>query len=161
MRQFAKSRRPRILIPYKEEYAMKTAFKISEAGVLGLHTMALFAADPERRISSIEISDALGCSRNTLAKVLQRLARKKLVKSLRGPTGGFILTRSPSSITALQIYEAIDGKIHRKGCFFTNCRCKKVRCILGGVVDEMNSLVADRFGDTTLDALAESMNLIK
>src|SRR5260370_29677038 len=44
-----------------------------------------------------------------LAKILQQLARKGLLRSSKGPTGGFSLRVSPDEIRLLDIVEALDG----------------------------------------------------
>ncbi|MFC9033040.1 RrF2 family transcriptional regulator [Streptomyces arboris] len=44
-----------------------------------------------------------------LAKQLQALSRAGLVQSVQGKSGGYVLTRSPSLITVLDVVEAVDG----------------------------------------------------
>jgi Rrf2 family protein len=44
-----------------------------------------------------------------LAKILQQLARKGLLKSSKGPLGGFSLNVPPEDIRLLDIVEALDG----------------------------------------------------
>src|SRR5260370_41033476 len=44
-----------------------------------------------------------------LAKILQQLARKGLLRSSKGPTGGFALRVDPTEIRLLDIVEALDG----------------------------------------------------
>jgi Rrf2 family protein len=44
-----------------------------------------------------------------LAKILQQLARKGLLKSSKGPLGGFSLNVPPDEIRLLDIIEALDG----------------------------------------------------
>ncbi|WP_281688997.1 RrF2 family transcriptional regulator [Pseudonocardia thermophila] len=44
-----------------------------------------------------------------LAKQLQALSRAGLVRSVQGKAGGYVLTRPASSITVLDVVEAIDG----------------------------------------------------
>jgi Rrf2 family iron-sulfur cluster assembly transcriptional regulator len=44
-----------------------------------------------------------------LAKILQQLARKGLLRSNKGPTGGFSLIRKPAEISLMQVVEATDG----------------------------------------------------
>src|SRR2546421_11750479 len=44
-----------------------------------------------------------------LAKILQQLARKGLLRSSKGPTGGFALKVGSSEIRLLDIVEALDG----------------------------------------------------
>jgi len=51
-----------------------------------------------------------------LAKILQQLARKGLVRSSKGPTGGFSLRTPPSEIALVQIVEALDGLAEYQKC---------------------------------------------
>jgi len=44
-----------------------------------------------------------------LLKILQQLVRANVLRSKRGPRGGFSLAKSPKKITMLQIVEAVDG----------------------------------------------------
>ena len=46
-----------------------------------------------------------------LLKVLRPLVAAGVLKSVRGPGGGYRLSRSPSNISVLEIVEAIDGPI--------------------------------------------------
>ena len=44
-----------------------------------------------------------------LAKILQQLARKGLLRSSKGPTGGFVLRRKPEEISLMDIVQSLDG----------------------------------------------------
>lgn len=44
-----------------------------------------------------------------LLKILQQLVRANVLRSKRGPRGGFNLAKPPKKITMLQIVEAVDG----------------------------------------------------
>ena len=44
-----------------------------------------------------------------LLKILQQLVRANLLRSKRGPRGGFNLARSPKKITLLEVIEAVEG----------------------------------------------------
>ena len=46
-----------------------------------------------------------------LVKILQQLARAGILRSKRGPHGGFSLARRAEDITLLQIVEAVDGPL--------------------------------------------------
>ncbi len=44
-----------------------------------------------------------------LAKTLQQLARNGVLRSVKGPTGGFALDRPASKITMMEVIEVLDG----------------------------------------------------
>jgi Rrf2 family protein len=52
-----------------------------------------------------------------LAKILQQLARRSLVVSTSGPTGGYRLSRSPMEINVNDVMEAVDGRPAIVQCF--------------------------------------------
>jgi len=45
-----------------------------------------------------------------LGKILQQLAKKKILKSLKGPNGGFSMMKDPRKISLYEIVVAIDGE---------------------------------------------------
>src|ERR1700683_768221 len=51
-----------------------------------------------------------------LAKILQQLTRKGLLRSSKGPTGGFSLRVPPDDIRLLDIIEALDGLAEYERC---------------------------------------------
>jgi len=52
-----------------------------------------------------------------LAKVMQTLSRHHIVVSIPGPTGGYRLERSPSSISIGEIVETVDGPLAIAQCW--------------------------------------------
>jgi Rrf2 family protein len=44
-----------------------------------------------------------------LLKIMQQLVRANILRSKRGPRGGFVLAKSTAKITLLDIIEAVDG----------------------------------------------------
>jgi len=103
--------------------------RISEGASLALHAMALIAADQSERLKVKDLSEKLGASRAHMAKVFQKLAASGLVRSIRGPAGGFELNRPPEEISFLAILEVIDGKIELGGCPFNRKVCRFESCI--------------------------------
>lgn len=132
---------------------MSTIVKISEAASLGLHTMVFLAKSGEELASTREIATALQVSEAHLSKVLQRLVRVGLVKSVRGPKGGFLLARSGDEMTLLDVYEAIDGPLEPVNCLLGTPTCRGSACILGGVLQTVNDQVREYLAGTKLSEL--------
>ena len=134
---------------------MPGILKISEAASLGLHAMMILARDPEAMVSAGELSRSLHASEATLAKVLQRLGKVGLVKSTRGPRGGFLLGKPPREINFLEIYEAIEGPLPPAGCLLPQPVCPGGKCIFGNLVKNLHDQLAKHLAKTTLASLKE------
>lgn len=128
--------------------------KISEALSIAIHSMVLLAMNKDRLRSSKEIAAILGVSEGHLNKVLQILARAKIVDSLRGPKGGFILQKESKEIRLIDIYELIEGKLDLNDCTHGNL-CGG-SCALRGLKESMNNLFLNFFQGTTLQDLVNS-----
>lgn len=134
---------------------MSGALRISEAASLAMHTAAFLAENAERPVSTREISAALRVSEAHLAKVMQRLAKVGLVRSYRGPAGGFELSKECSEITLLDVYEAIEGPLRHGHCLFESPVCRGEICILGGLIETVNGQVRDYLAGTRLSELTD------
>lgn len=62
-------------------------------------------------ILSQTISKQYGIPVEYLLKIMQQLVRANILRSKRGPRGGFSLARPISKITMLDIIEAVEGPI--------------------------------------------------
>jgi len=113
---------------------MSTVVKISEAVSLAMHGMVFLAANGGEMRSVGEVAEKLGVSKAHLQKVFQQLARVGLLKSNRGPRGGYFLGKKVDQITLLNIYEAIEGPMRIKKCLFDRPICKGDRCIYGDLL---------------------------
>ncbi len=132
---------------------MATLLKISEAASLALHTMVYLAANDRRLVTTHQIGEALQVSEAHLSKVLQRLAKVGLVDSTRGPGGGFKLAKPGEQISLLEVYEAIEGPLAPTNCLLSTPICSGEKCILGGLLEDINKRVKEYFAETRLDEL--------
>ena len=60
-------------------------------------------------VLAVRIAKEYGIPLEYLLKILQQLVRANVLKSRRGPRGGFSLAHDTKDITMLQVIEAIDG----------------------------------------------------
>lgn len=128
---------------------MGNVLKISDAAAIGLHAMTVMAKKNDALVSVKEISEELDISYNHLSKVLQRLVKAELVKSIKGFGGGFKLAKKVEDITFLEIYEAIDGRFHPSKCLLNKNECSQ-KCIMGEFINSINKQVEDFFSKKKL-----------
>ena len=70
----------------------------------------LYLAQEDRTLSVAEISETMHIPKNFLAKILKRLVKSGIAKSVRVGDGGFRLARRPSGINLFDIIESIQGQ---------------------------------------------------
>jgi Rrf2 family protein len=68
------------------------------------------------RIGIKEIAKGIDSPKHFIAKVLQELSRKKLLRSLKGPNGGFYLDEETLQNSLADIVKVIDGDKLFTGC---------------------------------------------
>jgi len=115
---------------------MSRIFSLSEAASIAIHSMVLIAR-ASNGINVVKITEATGFSKNHIAKVLQRLVKADMLKSVRGPAGGFSLKQDAGDITLLDVYEAIEGPMEETDCPLSYAVCNFDRCIIGTITNEM------------------------
>jgi Rrf2 family protein len=67
--------------------------------------------DANRPVLVREIAEAAGAPHPTLAKILHSLRGRGLVRSTKGPGGGYQLARPSDQMRVIEVIEAVDGPI--------------------------------------------------
>jgi Rrf2 family protein len=84
--------------------------RLSDGVEWGVHACVLLAVLPDDgALPAARLAEYHGVPAAYLAKHLQSLARAGLLETVKGPRGGYRLSRPPSEITVLEVVEAIDG----------------------------------------------------
>jgi len=79
--------------------------------------------EPDIKIGIKRISGDLGIPAPFLAKILQVLAKHKLLTSTKGPNGGFGLIKNPQKISLYEIVTVIDGNDIFDKCLISDRSC--------------------------------------
>lgn len=123
----------------------------SEYGLLALIDLA--SAAESRPLATRELAENRGIPAAFLEQLLADLRRAGLVRSTRGPRGGFALTRSADQVTALEIVEALEGPIAPSVCAPGACG-REDGCAAASVWGEVSGAVRDSLSAFTLARLA-------
>ena len=135
---------------------MQNFLRISDAVSLAFHTLWLLAAHEDELLNTPHIAKQLKVSEHHLQKVHQRLTKAGFIQAVRGPKGGFRLSMPKNEITLLAVFEAIEGPFDPSRCMLGNPECQVKNCLLGNLVDGVNSLVRGHFEKHTIAQLAET-----
>lgn len=130
---------------------------LSDAALISVHALAGLAAEPGRLIQGKDLATVMGASENHLAKVMQRLVHAGIVRSVKGPNGGFSLVKNASEISFRDAIEAVDGPLTGDFCPFRAESCDPARCIFGKELStQAANLVAYLSRRTIADVMKEA-----
>jgi Rrf2 family nitric oxide-sensitive transcriptional repressor len=82
-----------------------------------LRTLVYLASHPERVVSTQEVSEAYGISKNHLVRVVQTLGRHGFIEVRPGRAGGIILARAAEDISLGEVFRVAEPDFHLVECF--------------------------------------------
>jgi Rrf2 family nitric oxide-sensitive transcriptional repressor len=82
-----------------------------------LRVLLYLAARPERLVSTQEVSEAYGISKNHLVRVVQALGKHGFIEVRPGRSGGLTLARAPSEISLGLVFRVAEPDFHLVECF--------------------------------------------
>ena len=101
-------------------------------------------------------------SKKYLEQIIRRLMSANLVKSVRGPKGGYYLVKPPEKIKVLDIINAIEGPLVLIGCLKNPSLCSLVKsCVTRAYWFEIQNNLIKSFANKTLKSLAQKKVRIK
>jgi Rrf2 family transcriptional regulator, iron-sulfur cluster assembly transcription factor len=118
------------------------------------------------KIGIKQISEDLNLPTPFLAKILQMLAKQKILSSSKGPHGGFSLLKDPKKITLLDIIITIDGSDFFDNCVIHNATCKcvdeeRMICPIHTEYSKVRNNIEKLFTRKTIYSLVKSANSTK
>ena len=128
--------------------------KLTSKGRYAVMAMADLAKNNVKEPTSLtEISLRQGISIAYLEQLFLKLRKNNLVQSVRGPSGGYLLSKNPGEIKLLSIIRAVDEKIKTVKCRKESkrgCNGKSIKCITHNLWDDLETHINKFFEDNTL-----------
>ena len=130
-----------MLLTRSGEYALRALIYLADRGSDGL-------------LRTGEIADALGVPRNYLSKLLHQLVRAGVLRSGRGPQGGFALCRAPHELSLEQALAPIEAERIEGRCLLGRPECTDADpCPAHEQWRELRAHISRFLQDTTIDDL--------
>ena len=128
---------------------------LSIEGDYGLRAVIFLSCQKKNKISAVsEIAHDQMIPIQFLFKILRKLMGKGIVKSFRGPNGGYALAKTPAEITFLEVMEAIDGPLTVNRCLNEMTRCMLERsCKMFGAWQRIQSHITGELSNLTIGDL--------
>jgi len=128
--------------------------KLTSKGRYAVMAMADLAKNNIKDPTSLAaISLRQGISLSFLEQLFFKLKKNNLVKSTRGPNGGYILSKNPAEIKLSNIISAVDEKITTVKCNKESkrgCNGKSIKCITHDLWDDLETHINNFFERNTL-----------
>lgn len=89
---------------------------LSSKARYALRALVALARAPESRATAGDLAFAADCPRKFLEAILLELARRNILVSRRGKSGGYNLAREADAISFAEVIRAIDGPLALAPC---------------------------------------------
>jgi len=132
--------------------------KLSTKGRYGVMAMVVLAQKKFGSIVPIStLAESQDISINYLEQIFNKLRHGGLVKSIRGTSGGYCLTREPCEITILDIMKAVGETFEITRCDTSSSKgCMKngsARCLTHDLWADLGSVITGYLEAVTLEIL--------
>jgi len=136
------------MISKKCKYALRATF------YLAVHSKV------SKKISGLGLAEGLKIPAPFLVKILQELAGKNLISSVKGPNGGFYLTEKNLNTPVIRIIEAIDGLNFFETCGIGLDVCSDEQpCPVHHSYAEVRNQLKDLFENKTILQIASDIEV--
>lgn len=134
---------------------------LSQTVEYALRAIVCLANESPAPRTSEQLAEVTQVPQAYLPKVMLSLNRAGLVRSQRGPNGGFTLSKTPDELSLLEVVNAVDPIQRITQCPLQIQNYGTNLCALHRRLDETVAMVEKVFNETTLaDILAESTGSI-
>lgn len=91
-----------------------------------------------------------------LVQLFQQLKNRKIIKSVRGPKGGYLLTRPPDKIFIFDIFKTFEEDLLQDFCQINYYSCKNPdKCIAKPFWEDVRNMIKNLAHNTTLQDILD------
>lgn len=135
--------------------------RLSTKGQYGVRAMYEIARGyPDSPVKISEISERQDVSVHYLEQILNRLRRSGLLKSVKGPGGGYLLSRAPDEISISDILLELEGPLAITSCLNPEEGCVRVEvCVTHLLWKALGRQIEEFLKSVTLGDLLKGRSL--
>jgi Rrf2 family protein len=129
--------------------------RLSTKGQYGVRAMYEIARGyPEKPVNIREISERQDVSIHYLEQILNKLRRAGLIRSVKGPGGGYLLAKMPEEISIADILLELEGPLAITSCLNPEEGCVRVEiCVTHLLWKALGRQIEDFLNTVTLGDL--------
>mgnify|MGYP001165077932 FL=1 len=113
-------------------------------------------------VSLVDISLRQNISLSYLEQLFSKLKNEKLVKSVRGASGGYVLEKNPKDIKISNIIFAVDEQVKTLNCKRESkkgCNGRTTKCITHNLWDDLEQHINKFFDNVSLNDLLKQKHI--
>ena len=129
--------------------------------VMAMADLALFKDKGPTSLTDISLRQNISLA--YLEQIFLKLKNNNLVKSVRGPKGGYILEIPPEQIKISNIISAVDEKVKTLNCKKESkkgCNNKSTKCITHNLWDQLDQHINNFFEKVKLQDLVKKNQIL-
>lgn len=113
-------------------------------------------ANKSNKLGSKKVAQLIDIPAPFLAKIFQTLSKAKIIKSTKGPNGGFYLTEKELSKNLIDVIECIDGLTMFNECFFGLPKCSDENpCAIHHIISPFKAELKKELSNKSIAYFAE------
>ena len=129
--------------------------KKADYALIAMNHLARKQGSPSASTSARDIAERYDIPIELMAKVLQRMVRTGLLISTQGTRGGYMLSRAASSISVVDVIQAIDGPFTITACSTERHNCDQYsKCNVRGPLWQIRERIVTTLGTVSLAEMA-------
>lgn len=136
--------------------------RLSTKGQYGVRAMYEIARGyPENPVTIREISERQDVSVAYLEQILNKLRRAGLIRSVKGPGGGYLLSMEPGNLSIASILKELEGPVAITSCLDPEEGCSRVEgCVTHLLWKSLGAKIEAFLETITLKDLIEKESLL-
>ena len=104
----------------------------------------------EELCSAKTLSSEYGIPQELLAKILQKLSKENIILSVKGPQGGYKISKDPNTVNMTKFFEIMEGPMGIVDCYFDS-NCEQLNgCTIREPINRINNSIRTMFDKMTL-----------
>ena len=119
--------------------------------------LAMNSSERER-IMARDIASPINVPQAYLAKLLQELSRENIISSVKGPKGGFYLSKTNKARTLMDVVNIIDGERRLHSCVLGLEKCNADKpCPMHDLVSPSKTLFIKNLEEKSIDDFSDEI----
>lgn len=111
------------------------------------------------KIRMVDLCEAIAIPRAYVAKLLQDLVKHGILRSTKGPHGGFYFTEEDKNTNLMKVVEVIEGREGYTRCMLSLAKCNAQHpCPLHHTVGQLRVSLVNNFQHITIKELVEDVH---